>query len=93
MRALISAVLAVAGSVLTAAPAHAGSAEYLRLLDDKYSYLTTQQLLAEGYKICAALNRGTISPQAVDMVQRDLGGVSVQVALDIVAAAAVGLDC
>ena len=93
MKALVSAVLVVMGSVVAAAPAQAGQAEYLRRLVDKYPYLTTQQLLAEGYKVCAALNRGSISEQAVDMVQQDLGGVSVSAALDIVAAAAVGLGC
>jgi Protein of unknown function (DUF732) len=92
MKALISAVLVAVSCVVAAAPAHADPAEYLQILDDKYSYLSPQQALAEGYKVCAALHHGKISPQAVDMVQKDLG-VSVPVGLDIVAAASVGLGC
>lgn len=94
MKALISAVLLVVGSVVAAAPpAHADAGKYLRLLDDKYSYLSQQQLLAEGYKVCAAFNQGTTSSSVVNMVQKDLGGVSVAVAIDVVGAAAVGLGC
>jgi hypothetical protein len=94
MKALISAVLVAACSLVATAPARADAAEYVRLLDDKYTYLSTQQLLAEGYKVCAAFNRsGMTSSQAVNMVQKDLGGVALAVAVDIVGAAAVGLDC
>jgi hypothetical protein len=101
MKAVISAVLVAVGSligslvgtVVLARPAHADAAEYLRLLDDKYSYLTTQQLLTEGYKVCAALNNGVVAADAVQMVQKDLGGVTLAVSDDIVGAAAVGLGC
>ena len=97
MKALISAVLVAAGSLVgslaLATPAHADAAEYLRLLDDKYSYLSTQQLLTEGYKVCAAINNGMIAADAVQMVQKDLGGLTLAVSDDIVGAAAVGLGC
>jgi hypothetical protein len=93
MKTLISAVLVAVGSVVVAAPAHADAAEYLQMLDDKYTYLSTQQLLTEGYKICAVLNQGTTSTPVVEMVQKDLGGVSVAVAEDVVGSAAVGLGC
>ena len=97
MKAWISTVLvavgSTAGTVMLAPPAHADAAAYLRLLDDKYSYLTTQQLLTEGYKVCAAINNGMIAPDAVLMVQKDLGGVTLAVSDDIVGAAAVGLGC
>ena len=93
MKALISAGLLAVGSVVAAAPAHADAAKYLQLLDDKYSYLSEQQLLAEGDKVCAALNHGTTASSLVDMVQKDLGGVSTAVAIDVVASAAIGLGC
>jgi hypothetical protein len=83
----------VAGSVVAGAPAHADAAEYLRLLDDKYTYLTTQQLLTEGFKVCAAINRGMGASEAVTMVQKDLPIVAVAPATDIVAAASTGLGC
>jgi len=92
MRALISSVFLAVASAVAAAPAHADSAEYLQLLDDKYAYLSEQQLLAEGHKVCATLHRGTASPPAVSMVQKDLG-VSTTVALDVVAAAFAALSC
>jgi len=95
MKALISAVLVAVGSAVAAAPAHADEAKYLGLLDGKYANLSQQQLLAEGYRVCAALDNGTISPQATVMVQKDLtqwgSGVSLSAALEIVSAAAVGL--
>lgn len=91
MKALVSAVLVAVGSVLAAAPAHADEGKFLALLDDKYAFLSSEQLLAEGARICAALDQGTISPDVVKMVQKDLGGLTVAVALDIVSAAAVGL--
>jgi hypothetical protein len=93
MKAWISAVLLAVGSIVAAAPAHADAGNYLQLLDDKYAYLSKQQLLAEGYKVCAAFNHGMSAAPAVEMVQKDLGGVSVAVAVDIVGAAAVGLGC
>jgi hypothetical protein len=93
MKALISAALLAVGSLVAVAPAHADAGKYLGLLDDKYAYLSKQQLLAEGYKVCAALNHGMTSSPAVEMVQKDLGGVSVAVAVDVVGAATVGLGC
>jgi hypothetical protein len=92
MRALISSVLLAVASAVAAAPAHADAAEYLQLLDDKYAYLSEQQLLDEGHKVCATLHRGAASPPAVSMVQKDLG-VSTPVALDVVAAAFAALSC
>jgi hypothetical protein len=49
-------------------------------------------LLAEGHKVCNALDRGALSSSSVDMVSKDLG-VSLAVAGDIVSAAAVELGC
>jgi hypothetical protein len=93
MKTLISAVLLAVGGAVAAAPAHADATKYLQMLDDKYPYLSSQQLLTEGYRVCAARNQGMIAPQAVAMVQKDLGGLSVPVGIDIVGAAAVGLNC
>ncbi len=92
MKAWITTVaLAASIAVWAAAPAAADESEYLRLVDGKYN-LSTQQLLAEGHKVCEATSRGTLSSDAVNMVYRDLG-VSVAVASDIVVAARVGFGC
>jgi hypothetical protein len=93
MKALICAVSMAVASVIAAAPAHAGPAEYLQLLDGKYP-ISTQQLLAEGFKICAAFSQSHMSSSAVvPMVQKDLGGVPVAIAVDIIGAAADNLNC
>jgi Protein of unknown function (DUF732) len=79
-------------AVWVAAPAAAGETEYLRLLQDRYTFLSTQQLLTEGHKVCTAMDRGVSAANAVTMVTQDLA-VTVSVAFDIVGAAAVELGC
>jgi hypothetical protein len=79
-------------SLALAPAAAADSGEYLQGLAPKYAYLTPEQLLSEGTRVCKASRSGMIAPNAVVMVQRDLG-VSVSAAGDIVAAAVVQLDC
>ena len=86
------AASALAFAVTAAAPAVASESEYLRALQPKYVFLTAQQLLDEGYKVCNAIHGGMISPDAANMVQKDLS-VSLAAAVDIVGAAAVQLGC
>jgi hypothetical protein len=81
--------VAVIGVVL-AAPAAAAEDEYLDRLQDRYRFLTTEQLLTEGYRVCAVTNAGGLSLTAVNMVRDDLD-VSINAALDIVTAAVVSL--
>src|ERR1700738_2613161 len=90
-RVLIAVVATVlASAVAAAAPAAADESEYLRLLQPKYVFLSSQQLLNEGHKVCDAIHRGMISPDAANMVQKDLA-VSLATAVDIVGAAGVQL--
>lgn len=85
-------VALVAGiAVGTAAPAAASESDYLRL-KDSLTFLTTEQLLSEGYRACGAVHSDTRSTDAVNMVMNELG-VSVNAALDIIAAAVVDLGC
>ena len=88
--AVVSSALAVA--VMAAAPAAADESEYLRQLQPKYVFLSSQQLVDEGHKVCSALTGGTIAPDATRMVQKDLV-VSVTAAIDIVSTAAAQLGC
>ena len=74
-----------------ASPASASETDYPRL-KDRLTFLTTQQLLSEGYRVCGAVHNGMISPDAVNMVSKDLA-VSVDAALDIVSAAVGELGC
>jgi hypothetical protein len=89
LRILITAIVA---SLAFAAPAAASSADYLNAVQPWYTNVTAEQLLSEGMRVCTAIRSGMTSPQAVQMVQDDIG-VSVTAAGDIVSAAVVHLDC
>lgn len=82
----------VAAAMTHAAPAVADDGEYLRTLQDRYRFLSPQQLLEEGYKACAVIEHGYGSRYAAEMVQKDQG-VSPGAAMDIVSAATVHLGC
>ena len=85
-------IAGAAMSVVFAAPAAADTDGYLQALQDRYAFLTAQQLLSEGGTVCNAISSGMNSTDAVRMVQHHLG-VSVAAAGDIVSAAAVHLGC
>jgi len=91
---ILTAVVAtgLASAVMAAAPAAADENEYLRVLQPKYAFLSAEQLLDEGHKVCDAISRGMISPDAAKMVRDDLAA-SMAAAVDIVSAAAVELGC
>ena len=92
-RVLTCAVAAaVAFGGMTASPAQANESDYLAALQPRFTFLSPQQLLAEGYKVCRATRSGMIAPDAVSMVYKDLA-VSVAVADDIVSTAVVDLSC
>jgi hypothetical protein len=88
---ITTTALATGIAVGIAAPAAASESDYLRL-KDTLTFLTTQQLLSEGYRVCGAIHNGVRSTDVVNMVMNDLG-VPVNAALDMVAAAAVDLSC
>jgi Protein of unknown function (DUF732) len=91
MKARITiAALATGVAVWGAAPAAADDSAFLRPLQDRFTFLSAEQLLSEGHRVCQALERGTTSSAATTMVQKDLG-VSVAVAVNIVSSAAVAL--
>ena len=92
-RVMIAGVASVSAfAVMVAAPAQADEATYLQRLASKYAYLSPQQLLDEGYRVCQAERSGIPSPDSVKMVYEDLA-VSMTAAVDIVMAAAVELSC
>ncbi|WP_006242640.1 DUF732 domain-containing protein [Mycolicibacterium tusciae] len=76
----------VAAAVLSAPSAAADETEYLNKLQDRYEFLTPQQLLAEGQRVCAAERSGVLSPAKTMMVMNDLS-VGTNTALEIVSAA------
>ena len=89
LRVLVAVALTALAFPATAA---ADEGDYLQTMQDKYAFLTREQLLSEGSKVCRAMNSGVSSSAAVSMVQRDLG-VWVAPAVDIVAAASLNLGC
>ena len=76
----------VGAAVLSAPTATAGEGEYLAKLQYRYAYLTPQQLLTEGERVCAAERAGVLSPGKTTMVMNDLA-VGTNTALEIVSAA------
>jgi hypothetical protein len=81
---MISAL--VGGAVLLAPAAAASEGTYLDSLQDRYEFVTPQQLLAEGNRVCAAEQAGVLSPGKTTMVMNDLA-VGAATALEIVSAA------
>lgn len=91
-RPLAIAVVATATALGYAAPATADQDEYLRVTQARFAFLSTDQLVEEGNRICGHTRSGMPASDAVLIVQRDLG-VSVPAAYDIVNAAVVHLGC
>lgn len=84
---IIGVLSALAGAAVLSSPtAAAGEGEYLAKLQDSYAFLTPQQLLAEGERVCAAERAGVLSPGKTTMVMNDLA-VGTNTALEIVSAA------
>jgi hypothetical protein len=83
-RAAVAALAAV--SLLAAPSAHADTASYLQPLHDRFTFLTDDQLMAEGNKVCQAADEGMRSADTVMMVRNDLA-FSVSDAIDVVTAA------
>jgi hypothetical protein len=79
-------------SLALASPAAADSASYLHEVQPMYTSVSAQQLLSEGMRVCSAMASGMNGPQAVQMVQNDIG-LSTTASGDIVAAAVVHLGC
>jgi hypothetical protein len=77
-------------SVAVASPAAADPASFLKEVQPFYQNFSVEQLLSEGLRVCSAMQGGMTSPNAVQMVQKDIGA-SVPAAGDIVAAAVVNL--
>ncbi|KUI47943.1 hypothetical protein AU198_04915 [Mycobacterium sp. GA-1199] len=73
-------------AVAVAAPAGATEDEFLRDLQPRYSFLTAEELVTQGYRACAATSVGVLAPDAVQMISADLG-ISTGAAMDIVSRA------
>ncbi|MGE2726109.1 hypothetical protein [Mycolicibacterium pulveris] len=79
-------MVAAALAVCFAAPAAATEDEYLSGLQARYTFLTADQLLSEGHRVCTGTSAGLLVVDAVNMVREDLD-VATGAALDIVSGA------
>jgi hypothetical protein len=82
----------VAAAVAFAAPAAADEESFVWPLQTRYVFLSEQQLLSEGARVCDAIGGGMSAADAAIMVRNDLG-VSVSAAGEIVSGAVVRLGC
>ncbi|RAV14028.1 hypothetical protein DQP55_09375 [Mycolicibacterium sp. GF69] len=85
-------IAAAAAAVAVAAPAAADQSEFVRKLQERYVFLSAEQLISAGNKVCAATASGVPAADSVKMVRNDLG-ISVKAAGDIVALAVVEFGC
>lgn len=94
MRKLVATVVSAGvGLALVAAPqANADQEAYLDRVQERLAYLSRDQILTEGYKVCQMTRSGHPSTDAIPVIIRDLG-VSVPAAAEIIYAAVVELGC
>lgn len=91
-RMTIFGLIAAATSLAVAAPASADQRAYLTALAPRWAYLSPNQLMSEGYKVCNFVDAGNTASSAADMVRADLT-VNVDVASEIVITAIKQLGC
>jgi hypothetical protein len=92
MRTIFAVTLFAGIAIGAAPPSAADEGEYLHQIQPELAFLSSNQLLTEGYKVCRYLSPGRQSSDAVPVVVQDLG-ISVAAALRIVPAAIEQLDC
>jgi hypothetical protein len=92
MKTMLVAVLAAGVAIGVAPPAAAEESAYLNQLSPRLTFLSTEQLLTEGYRVCRYVAVGRPTADAIPMVMKDLQ-TSVSAALDIISAAVQQLDC
>ena len=92
MKTMLMAALAAGVAIGVAPPAAADESDYLNQLSPRLTFLSTEQLLTEGYKVCRYVSVGRPTADAIPMVMDDLQ-TSVAAALDIISEAVQQLDC
>ncbi|MCW2517068.1 MAG: hypothetical protein JWR11_6110 [Mycobacterium sp.] len=92
MKALLAVTVAIGFAIGLAPVASADEGDYLDLLQPRLTFLTKDQLLNEGYRVCRYVSVGRPSSDAIPVVMNDLQ-VSVAAAYALVPAALEHLDC
>ncbi|MBJ7340688.1 DUF732 domain-containing protein [Mycolicibacterium sp.] len=92
MKTVLAVILGVGVAIGVAPSAAAAEADYLNQLQPRLAYLSSEQLLSEGYKVCRFIGVGRPSADAIPVVMKDLN-VTVAAAMAIIPAAVTQLDC
>ena len=92
MKSVLAVTLALGVAIGAAPTAAAEEGDYLEQLQPRITYLTSEQLLAEGYKVCRYVGVGRPTADAIPVVMNDLK-VTVAAAMAIIPAAVEELDC
>lgn len=92
MKTLVAVTVAIGFAIGFAPVASADDGDYLEQLQPKLTFLTKDQLLNEGYRVCRYVSVGRPSSDAIPVVMNDLR-VSVAAAYAIVPAAVEHLNC
>ncbi|OAN28415.1 hypothetical protein A4X20_30160 [Mycolicibacterium iranicum] len=92
MTKIAALALGIGIAVTTAPAASADQDSYLQRIEPTMTFLTRDQILTEGHKVCQFLRSGHSSSDALPMVIEDLD-MSVPSAVDLIIAAVVELDC
>ncbi|GLP79768.1 DUF732 domain-containing protein [Mycobacterium antarcticum] len=92
MKTTIAITLAIGIAIGAAPTAAAEESDYLDQLQPSLAFLSTEQLLTEGYRVCQFIGAGRPSADAIPMVVKDLQ-VTVATAYTLVPAALSTLDC
>ncbi|WP_157897690.1 DUF732 domain-containing protein [Mycolicibacterium rutilum] len=92
LRYLFSTLVVAGAALALAAPAVADEADFVRKMHDQLVFLTPDEILAAGYRVCAAARSGVPASDSVVTVSDELG-ISVPSAGDLVSLAVVELGC
>jgi hypothetical protein len=75
-----------------AAPASADTQAFLHGLEERFSFMTADELLAAGHRACAIIDAGNPGATASGMLDREFG-IGESVAIEIVKNASLYLGC
>ncbi len=92
MKSVVLVMLALGMAIGVAPSASASESTFVDRMESQFPFLTPEQLVPEGHKVCRFVSAGRPVGDAIPMVVKDLA-VTVAVAFEITAAAAEELGC
>lgn len=89
---VLAAGVAICPAIALAPVAAADESGYVNELAPRLAYLTNDQLLAEGYRVCRYVSVGRPTADAIPVVMKDLD-ITVAASMEIISASARELSC